>query len=303
MHWIDWTIMLVPFTAVLALAVYTRRYARDVVDYLAAGRVAGRYVICVGDVATALSVQVLVGNCESTYRAGSAMGFWGILTMPLGMFLSLAGYCVYRWRACRALSFGQFLEMRYSHSFRVTAATIRNFAEMITNSISPAIAANFFIYFLGLPHKIMLFKGTAFEVNLPCFAILVAISLTLALVAIWPAGRISLLVTDTFPEEVALILQGAEGLAVISGCSHNGIVSIVSRVAEVFGEPVRRFVGGTHLVNAGDERIAYTCRKLQDLGMRHLGACHCTGEKAESFFATHFPGFYRNNVGTKTEIC
>ena len=137
MHWIDWTIMLVPFTAVLALAVYTRRYARDVVDYLAAGRVAGRYVICVGDVATALSVQVLVGNCESTYRAGSAMGFWGILTMPLGMFLSLAGYCVYRWRACRALSFGQFLEMRYSHSFRVTAATIRNFAEMITNSISP----------------------------------------------------------------------------------------------------------------------------------------------------------------------
>ena len=198
MHWIDWIIMLVPFTAVLAIAVYTRRYARDVVDYLAAGRVAGRYVICVGDVATALSVQVLVGNCESTYRAGSAMGFWGILTMPLGMFLSLAGYCVYRWRACRALSFGQFLEMRYSHSFRVTAATIRNFAEMITNSISPAIAANFFIYFLGLPHKIMLFKGTPLEVNLPCFAILVAISLTLALVAIWPAGRISLLVTDTF---------------------------------------------------------------------------------------------------------
>ena len=198
MHWIDWIIMLVPFTAVLAIAVYTRRYARDVVDYLAAGRVAGRYVICVGDVATALSVQVLVGNCESTYRAGSAMGFWGILTMPLGMFLSLAGYCVYRWRACRALSFGQFLEMRYSHSFRVTAATIRNFAEMITNSISPAIAANFFIYFLGLPHRIMLFKGTPLEVNLPCFAILVAISLTLALVAIWPAGRISLLVTDTF---------------------------------------------------------------------------------------------------------
>ena len=111
------------------------------------------------------------------------------------------------------------------------------------------------------------------------------------------------LVTDTFPEEVALILQGAEGLTVISGCSHNGIVSIVSRVAEVFGEPVRRFVGGTHLINAGDERIAYTCRKLQDMGMRHLGACHCTGEKAESFFATHFPGFYRNNVGTKTEIC
>ncbi len=110
------------------------------------------------------------------------------------------------------------------------------------------------------------------------------------------------LVTDTFPEEVALILTGSEGLTVVSGCSHNGIVSICSRVSEVFGKPVRRFVGGTHLINADDERIAYTCRKLQDMGITHLGACHCTGEKAESFFAAHFPGFYRNNVGTKTEV-
>ena len=192
MHWIDWIIMLVPFTAVLALAVYAKKYARDVVDFLAAGRVAGRYVISVGDVAAGLSVITLVANCEATYKAGSAMGFWSIITMPLGMFLSLAGYCTYRWRASRALSFGQFVEMRYSHSFRIFCATLRNLSEMITNAIGPAIAANFFIYFLGLPHKIHVFG-----VNLPCFAILVGVGLVFATTAIWPAGRISLLVTDT----------------------------------------------------------------------------------------------------------
>jgi 7,8-dihydropterin-6-yl-methyl-4-(beta-D-ribofuranosyl)aminobenzene 5'-phosphate synthase len=109
-------------------------------------------------------------------------------------------------------------------------------------------------------------------------------------------------VTDTFPEEVALVLKGGEGLTVISGCSHNGIISICTRIQDVFGEPVRRFVGGTHLISADDERIAYTCSRLQEMGIRHLGACHCTGEKAESFFASRFPGFYRNNVGTRTEI-
>lgn len=109
-------------------------------------------------------------------------------------------------------------------------------------------------------------------------------------------------VTDTFPEEVALILKGCEGLTVVSGCSHNGILSICSRIQDVFGEPVRRFVGGTHLISADDERIAYTCSRLQQMGIRHLGACHCTGEKAENFFASRFPGFYRNNVGTRTEI-
>ena len=48
---IDWLIMTVPFAAVLCIAIYARRYARDAVDFLAAGRVAGRYVISVGDVA------------------------------------------------------------------------------------------------------------------------------------------------------------------------------------------------------------------------------------------------------------
>ena len=192
MHILDWLIMIVPFAAVLGLAIYAKKYARDVVDFLAAGRVAGRYVMCVGDVAAALSVITLVANCEQTYRAGSAMGFWGIITMPLGMFMGLAGYCVYRWRATRALSFGQFIEMRYDRTFRIFCATLRNFSEMITNAIGPAIAANFFIYFLGLPHKI-----NVFGVNLPCFAIIVTLSLFFATVAIWPAGRISLLVTDT----------------------------------------------------------------------------------------------------------
>ncbi len=192
MHILDWIIMIVPFLAVLGLAIYAKRYARDVVDFLAAGRVAGRYVMCVGDLATALSVITLVASFEATYKAGSAMAFWNVITLPIGMFFGLFGYCAYRWRASRALSFGQFLEMRYNKPFRVFCATLRNFAEMITNAIGPAIAANFFIYFLGLPHRIHIFG-----LNLPCFAVIVTISLFFATIAIWPAGRISLLITDT----------------------------------------------------------------------------------------------------------
>lgn len=185
--------MLIPFVSVLALAVYSKKYARDVVDFLAAGRVAGRYVICVGDMAAGLSVISLVASCEATYRAGSAMSFWNIITAPLGMVLSLTGYCIYRYRATKALSFGQFLESRYSHSFRIFSATLRNIAEMVTNAIGPAIAANFFIYYLGLPHRIHIWG-----INLPCFSLIVGLCLIFAMIAIWPAGRISLLITDTF---------------------------------------------------------------------------------------------------------
>ena len=192
MHPIDWILMFVPFAAVLGIAVYAKRYARDAVDFLAAGRVAGRYVISVGDVAASLSVITIVANCEQTYRAGSAMSFWNVLPALLGMFLSLSGYCVYRWRATRALSFGQFLEMRYNRTFRVFCAVLRNFTEMVANAIGPAIAANFFIYFLGLPHTVKVFGHVV-----PTFALIVGACLVFALLAVWPAGRISLLVTDT----------------------------------------------------------------------------------------------------------
>lgn len=192
MTWIDWCITIIPMAALIWMAFYSRRYARGVVDYLAAGRIAGRYVISVGDLTAGLSVITLVAGCEQNYQTGFAVGFWGAVTAPVGVFIALTGYCIYRWRKTRCLSMGQFLEMRYgSKFFRVFCATLRTIAEMVTNAIGPAIATNFFIYYLGLPHKIMICG-----VNLPCYAIIVALCLILALMFILPGGRISLLITD-----------------------------------------------------------------------------------------------------------
>jgi solute:Na+ symporter, SSS family len=193
MHWLDWLIVVVPVTLILWLAVYSRKYVRGVVDFLAAGRVAGRYVLSAGDLTSGLGVITLVALVESKYQVGYALSFWEYLTVPVGILMSLTGYCVYRFRATRSLSIGQFLEMRYSRSFRIVAASLRTLSEMLTNAIGPAIAVNFFIYFLGLPHKIMIF-GLA----LPMFALLVAVSLCLCMIVIWPGGRISLLITDAF---------------------------------------------------------------------------------------------------------
>ena len=193
MHWIDWCIMLIPFFMVLWLAMYSGKFVRGVADFLAAGRVAGRYVIAVGDVASGLSVITLVALVEAKYQCGFAMSFWETLSLPIGTAMSLSGYCIYRYRATRALSIGQFLEMRYSRSFRIIAATIRTIAEMITNAIGPAVAANFFIYFLGLPHRFMICG-----INLPTFVLLTGLLLIVATLVLWPGGRISLLITDCF---------------------------------------------------------------------------------------------------------
>ncbi len=192
MSWIDYLIVLLPVAGVLRLAFYSRKYVRGVVDFLAAGRVAGRYVISVGDMASSLSVISLVAICEQNYQTGFGIAFWNNIMFPIGIVLALTGYCTYRWRQTRCLSKGQFIEMRYgSRSFRIVTAVISNMSEMIANAIGPAIAAKFFIYYLGLPHKVM-FLG----ISLPCYGIIVTMCLCLALLLILPGGRISLLVTD-----------------------------------------------------------------------------------------------------------
>ncbi len=191
MAFINWLIVLVPLAAVFGTAFHSRKYVRDVADYLACGRVAGRYVISVGDMSAALSVISFVGFCEQYYQCGMAMNFWNCIGVPIGLFIALSGYCVYRFRQTRCLSAGQFLEQRYSRSFRIVAAFIRTISEMVTNAIGPAVAVRFFIYFLGIPHRVPLFGY-----QIPTYGILVALLLVMALAIVWPAGRISLLVTD-----------------------------------------------------------------------------------------------------------
>ncbi|MEM6885046.1 MAG: sodium:panthothenate symporter [Verrucomicrobiota bacterium] len=146
-----------------------------------------------GDLSSALSVTFLIALVEMNYQVGFAISFWQQILVPLTIVLGLTGFCVYRFRETKSLSFGQFLELRYSRSFRIFGAVLRTTSEMLANSIGPAIAANFFIYFLGLPHKIMVMG-----IPIPCFIILVAFVLCLSLTVILPGGRVSLLITDCF---------------------------------------------------------------------------------------------------------
>ncbi len=64
MTWLDWMIVIIPMVLLIGVAIYSRKYARGVVDFLAAGRIAGRYVISVGDMTAGLSVITLVAGAE-----------------------------------------------------------------------------------------------------------------------------------------------------------------------------------------------------------------------------------------------
>ncbi len=191
MHWIDWLIVVVPVAFVLWIAFHCRKYIHGVVDYLAAGRLAGRYVLTVGDLTAGIGLITLVANVELYRRSGFSMGFWQAIWPVVMTMMALTGFCTYRFRQTKALSNGQFLEMRYNRKFRIVASFLRILSEMLANSIGPAIAAKFFIYFLGIPNSIMLWG-----MSVPTYPLLVGVVLLIALAVILPGGRIALCVTD-----------------------------------------------------------------------------------------------------------
>ena len=186
-----WLFVLVSFGFVMYMAFYTRRYIRDAVDFLAAGRVGGRYVLSVAGMESALGLMALIGMVEMKYRSGLSLEFWNVFLLPLGMILSLSGFCLYRYRQTRSLSLGEFLERRYNRVLRIFAMILRTTAEMLTNTIGPALSARVFIYLFGWPAKIH-FLGLTIDT----FMLVMAVTLILALTIISCGGMLSLLVTD-----------------------------------------------------------------------------------------------------------
>ena len=191
MKLIDWLIVIIPVAVVLYTGFLSRKYIRSVADFLVAGRLCGRYVISIGDVATALSIIGLVAYVESQYKTGFALNFWNGFILPLSLLISLTGYCTYRFRETKAMSLGQFLEMRYNRPLRIFAASLRSISEMLANMIMPAVAARFFIYFFDLPSSF-----SCFGLEVPTFMALVLLVLVMAISLICMGGTLALVITD-----------------------------------------------------------------------------------------------------------
>jgi 7,8-dihydropterin-6-yl-methyl-4-(beta-D-ribofuranosyl)aminobenzene 5'-phosphate synthase len=93
-------------------------------------------------------------------------------------------------------------------------------------------------------------------------------------------GRIK---EDHLPDDVSVAakLVGG-GCVVVTGCSHAGIVNITRRCGELTGS--NRFecvVGGFHLVEAEEARVAKTVEALASMDVRRVAAGHCTGFRAQ----------------------
>lgn len=98
------------------------------------------------------------------------------------------------------------------------------------------------------------------------------------------AGRLRApggLVEDSIPEDASLVIDTPQGLVVITGCGHAGIINTIEYArGTVRDAPAYAVIGGLHLFQASDETLDWTAAKLRDFGLAHLLGAHCTGIEA-----------------------
>ncbi len=89
-------------------------------------------------------------------------------------------------------------------------------------------------------------------------------------------------------KEQSLVLDTSEGLIVVTGCSHPGIVSILERAREIVDKDIALVFGGFHLMNASDQDIQDIIERFRELGVQTCGPSHCTGDSQISLFRDAF---------------
>ncbi len=193
MHAVDWCIISASIGAVTLIALWLRRYVKGVSGFLAADRCAGRYLLTLADGMAGMSAIGIIGVFQQQYHTGFGGSWWGGMLGPVGMIITLTGFIIYRFRETRALTMGQFFEMRYSKRFRVFAGMLAWTAGMLNYGVFPAVTARFIIYFCGLP--VYLVALGPLQLNLTLGAVM-ALMLGTALSATLLGGHVVVMITD-----------------------------------------------------------------------------------------------------------
>ncbi len=111
------------------------------------------------------------------------------------------------------------------------------------------------------------------------------------------------LVKDDVPDDMSVVIDTKDGVFVLFGCAHRGIINIMRDVEKKFGKKVVGFAGGTHLGPASKMQRERTTEALKSMDLKVMAPSHCTGLMMTSKLFCEFGSrVIFNNVGSVIEI-
>ena len=110
---------------------------------------------------------------------------------------------------------------------------------------------------------------------------------------IFVTGEITGTYKGKYLPEQALAVKTKNGITVITGCSHPGIVKILKKVKKYFcQEKLHCVFGGFHLKNSSEKEIKRIVDKFRESDVKKAGPTHCSGKEAERIFKEEYKSLY-----------
>ena len=111
----------------------------------------------------------------------------------------------------------------------------------------------------------------------------------------WTSG-----VLGTSIREQGLYVKADNGLVVITGCAHPGIVDITDAARRHAEAPPYAVLGGFHMAGASAGEIRHVITRLSEMGVQKVGPCHCSGDETRRLMKQAFPdGYMPAGVGAR----
>jgi 7,8-dihydropterin-6-yl-methyl-4-(beta-D-ribofuranosyl)aminobenzene 5'-phosphate synthase len=109
---------------------------------------------------------------------------------------------------------------------------------------------------------------------------------------------------DIFLDDQSLILDTDNGVILILGCAHSGMINIINHVLDKMGK--KKFyaiLGGTHLDFLTPEQLEDSINILREMDIERIGVSHCTGMRAAFRLHLEFGDrFFYGCVGSSLEV-
>lgn len=104
---------------------------------------------------------------------------------------------------------------------------------------------------------------------------------------------------DSFCDDQSLVLRTGQGLILLLGCCHAGLINTLRHVSAQTGESrFHAVIGGTHLGFCDATQLEQTIRNLKKWPVNRLAVSHCTGFSAAARLQQAFPSsFHLAQVG------
>ena len=95
-------------------------------------------------------------------------------------------------------------------------------------------------------------------------------------------------IADPYRDDMSLVLTAGQGLVLVCGCCHAGLLNTLQHVRATFQGRIVAVLGGMHLAQSSAEQLDHIIEELHDYGVEQLCPNHCTGERAYTALANAF---------------